>query len=109
MEIKYDMYKHYVKCYNEALGVASHKKRLYKNAKAKTHLYTYYGFIYLFSVFTCGFYKFYFGSFSWVLLDKSYNKLFLFINACYNTYLFYFVWTKSSLFSLSFEKRGFLL
>ncbi len=28
MEIKYDMYKHYVKCYNEALGVASHKKKI---------------------------------------------------------------------------------
>lgn len=89
MEIKYDMYKHYVKCYNEALGVASHKKRLYKNAKAKTHLYTYYGFIYLFSVLLVAFINFILArlvGYYWINLIISYFCLLMLV-----TILIYFI------------------
>lgn len=47
MKIKYDMSKNYLKCYNEALGVATHKKKIFKNHNSKTHTYTYYGWLYL--------------------------------------------------------------
>lgn len=50
MKIKYDMSKNYLKCYNEALGVATHKKKMMKNHHSKTHTYTYYGGVYLLMV-----------------------------------------------------------
>lgn len=45
VKIKYDMSKNYLKCYNEALGVATHKKKIFNNHNIKNHSYTYYGWL----------------------------------------------------------------
>lgn len=48
MKIKYDMSNKYNKCYDEALGVATHKKEVL-NGK-KVHNYTSYGCMYLIAI-----------------------------------------------------------
>lgn len=48
MKIKYDMSNMYNACYNEALGVATHKKDVF-NGK-KVHNYTSYGYMYLIAI-----------------------------------------------------------